>query len=217
MYIKIKKPKHWVTPNKWKIFDFIEKRIGEDKTDKITDVAQSIVNWTWNYPRGAHKESKPKIRIDPWDTWSMDCTLSPIIEPMLKQLKVTKHGSPYIDDEDVPYELKATNAPSLTQKEIDQGYPDNNHHKRWEWILDEMIWAFEQNNTDWERQFYSGKNDRVFNLINPEETDKEKKLYTWEKGPNHTFKVDREGMNIHRKRMQNGFRLFGKYFTSLWD
>ena len=33
------------------------------------------------------------IKIDRYDTWSMDSTLSMIILPMLKQLKETKHAS----------------------------------------------------------------------------------------------------------------------------
>ncbi len=41
----------------------------------------------------------------------MDYTLSHIVVPMLKQLKETKHGAPFVDDEDVPEELKSTSAP----------------------------------------------------------------------------------------------------------
>ena len=39
-------------------------------------------------------EQKKSIRIDPWDTWSMDHTLAEIIHPMLKQLRKTAHGAP---------------------------------------------------------------------------------------------------------------------------
>jgi len=38
------------------------------------------------------------VKIDRWDTWSMDHTLSYIILPMLKQLSETKHGAPYTED-----------------------------------------------------------------------------------------------------------------------
>ena len=48
------------------------------------------------------------VKIDYWDTWSMDHTLSPIILPMLKQLKETKQGSPFVDDADVPEHLWST-------------------------------------------------------------------------------------------------------------
>ena len=215
MYVKIKKPKHWVTTYNWKFFDYLEKKIGEDKTDKISDITQSVINWAWNYPRRAHKKSKPKIKIDYWDTWSIDCTLAPIIEPMLKQLQKSKQGSPYVNDEDVPDELKSTNAIPLTEKE--QGFIDNNHHQRWNWVLNEMIWAFEQKNSDWDVQYSSGKINRVFVLKNPEETDKEKQVYEWIKGPNHTYKIDWDGYKAHQKRISNGFRLFGKYFEALWN
>jgi hypothetical protein len=38
-----------------------------------------------------------------------------------------------------------------------------------------------------------------------------------EKGPNDTYKADYEGMKKVHDRMNNGFRLFGKYYRSLWD
>ena len=50
---------------------------------------------------GIKNETKISVHIDNFDTWSMDYTLSYIIEPMLKQLKVTKHGAPYVDRKSV--------------------------------------------------------------------------------------------------------------------
>jgi hypothetical protein len=52
----------------------------------------------------------------------MDHTLSHIVLPMLKQLKKDKHGSPLVDDEDVPEELRSTSAPA---KENDWDIDDN--------------------------------------------------------------------------------------------
>ena len=75
------------------------------------------------------------VKIDEWDMWSMDHTLSHIIVPMLKQLQETKHGAPFVDDEDVPVELRSTSAPA---KEDDYD-TDDNHFKRWDWVLNEMI------------------------------------------------------------------------------
>ena len=69
----------------------------------------------------------------------MDTTLAHIILPMLKQLNKVKHGAPDIDDEDVPEELKSTSAPP---KE-DIWDTDANHFKRWDWVMNEMIWSFE--------------------------------------------------------------------------
>ena len=125
-----------------------------------------------------------------------------IILPMLKQLKKSQHGSPNVDPKDVPKHLRPKKKPSHKN-----GYVDDTHHERWEWVLDEMIWAFEQHqpDNDWEYQYYSGENDWQFvdgHMV---------------KGPNHTHEVDMEGLKAHEARIQNGMVLFGKYFRNLWD
>jgi hypothetical protein len=85
-----------------------------------------------------------KVELDKFDTWNMDGTLAIIILPMLKQLKDTKHGSPYVDDQDVPEHLRSTAAPKLTEEEKNNGHTDALFHDRWEWVMEEMIWAFQQ-------------------------------------------------------------------------
>ena len=86
------------------------------------------------------------VQIDKQDTWSMDYTLAHVILPMLKQLKESKHGSPFTDDEDVPEELRST----VDGPKINKWDTDSNFHARWNWIMDEMIWAFEQKcEDDW--------------------------------------------------------------------
>ena len=75
------------------------------------------------------------VRIDPYDTWSMDFTLSYIIVPMLIQLQKDKHGAPLVDDEDVPKELRST--PTENEWDIDEHF-----FARWDWVMNEMIWAF---------------------------------------------------------------------------
>jgi hypothetical protein len=101
-----------------------------------------------------------EVHIDKYDTWSMDHTLAPIILPMLKQLQETKHGAPLVDDEDVPEELKSTSAPT---KENDWD-TDDNWHKRWDWVLDEMIYAFDCK---------ANKDDVIMRFENTKEIDKE--------------------------------------------
>ena len=153
------------------------------------------------------------IKIDRWDTWSMDHTLGMIILPMLKQLKETTHGAPFVDDEDVPEELKSTSAPPK-ENEYDT---DANHFKRWDWALDEMIFAFEHKLDDsWQDAFRSGTHDMKTVPVAWDENGKAT-LYEWVEGPNNTYKCDYDGMKVVQERIQNGFRLFGKYYTSLWD
>jgi hypothetical protein len=157
------------------------------------------------------------VKIDRWDTWSMDHTLSYIILPMLKQLQKTKHGSPFVDDEDVPEELKSTSAPPK-EHEWDT---DDNHHKRWDYVLKEMIFAFEHKVDDsWEENFRSGEIDMLWVPVDRDGNEIPKGDHAYFKmkdGPNHTYKCDYEGMQKVHERMKNGFRLFGKYYEGLWD
>ena len=154
-----------------------------------------------------------KVKIDRWDTWSMDHTLAHIILPMLNQLKETRHGSPFVQDEDVPEELRSTNA-EPKENEYDT---DSNHHKRWEWVMDEMIFAFECELDDsWKDKFRSGVMDTVWTPTSFDD-DGKPKLYQMNDGPNHTYECDYEGMKIVQDRINNGFRLFGTYYSGLWD
>ena len=145
------------------------------------------------------RTQKVKVHIDRWDTWCMDHTLAPIILPMLVQLKESKHGAPHVDLEDVPKELHGK---KLTKKQKEQGEVDDKHFERWDWVLNEMIWAFEQKCRDhWEEDYYGpyieGEGDGILG--------------------GHFEWTDDEGRQKHQERMSNGFRLFGKYFESLWD
>jgi len=112
----------------------------ENFLEKLEDVVQCVYNII-NVPFLDEREQKVKVRIDRQDTWSMDHTLAPIILPMLKQLKETKHGAPVVDNEDVPVNLRAPEKDVLKYKELGETDPD--FFKRWDWVLDEMIYAFD--------------------------------------------------------------------------
>jgi hypothetical protein len=192
---------HWISPYTvlekvffWREIEYDEPII--DKwSDRLTPICQGIQKvLDFIHPKINY------VKIDRWDTWSMDYTLSHIIVPMLKQLKETKHGSPFVDDEDVPEELKSTSAPP---KENDWD-TDENHFKRWDWALNEMIWAFEQNLDD-------KSEEKFFDHAEWDEKEKDfnKNL--------HKIKIDQVGLKAHQDRKANGFRLFGKYYQGLWD
>jgi hypothetical protein len=184
----------------------------EKWADRLVPVSQAI---QWVLDR-VHPEIKV-IKIDKYDTWSMDHTLSPIILPMLKQLKEVKHGSPFVDDEDVPEHLRSTAAPPK-ENEWDT---DENHFKRWDWVMGEMIFAFECKVDDsWEDQFRSGEHDIVWKPVDAagnEVPKGEHKYYQMDKGPKDTYQCDYDAMRVVEARIQNGFRLFGKYYQALWD
>jgi hypothetical protein len=176
--------------------------------ERFEDFLQSLYNKTINLYLDASRR-KVKVKIHYYDTWSMDDTLAPIILPMLKQLNKSKHGAPWVDMEDVPEELRVTE--EQVAKTNETGEVDDNHFARWEWVMGEMIWAFEQKMIDWEDQYTTGKYDWVF------EKTEDDKYSEMKEGPNHTAVTDWEGRKAHQKRISNGFRLFGKYFESLWD
>ena len=103
-------------------------------------------NWLYSW-FGYSPSQSIKVKIDKWDTWSMDCTLAHIILPMLVQLKATNHG-----------------------------YPGTLTEAKWNEIMDKMIYAFECKVLDGE-MFDTGD----------------------------------------QKKIQEGFKLFGKYYQNLWD
>lgn len=157
------------------------------------------------------------VKVDYWDTWNMDDSLAQIILPLLRQLHNKNHGAPFVDDEDVPDELKSTSAPPK-KNEWDT---DQNHFKRWHWVLEEMIFAYKSKlDESWKEAFQSGSFDKISVPIDHagnEVPKKQAKLFRWEDGPNHTYKCDYEGMHAVEARIQNGFRLFGRYYQNLWD
>ena len=85
-------------------------------------------NWLYNW-FGYSRNQRTNIKIHDYDTWSMDSTLALIILPMLKQLQEQKQGSPIVDEEDVPAEITDV-------------------HERWDYVIQEMIFAFDMKNDD---------------------------------------------------------------------
>jgi hypothetical protein len=165
--------------------------------------------WRWyhNYLHdwfGYAPTPKVKVKIHNYDTWSMDTTLAHIIIPMLKQLKDTKHGVPLVDDEDMAEGVYE----AAWRKDADM-------ERRWEYVIGEMIFAFESKLNDWEDKYSTGEID--YDSIPVIGKDGTEIGYTWEKGEGHTYKLDLEGLKLEQDRIANGFMLFGKYYQSLWD
>ena len=164
---------------------------------------------------------KVNIQLDPWDTWNADGTLALIIYPMLLQLKETKHG--------VPSELvNDVGGEDYVHQESFDFYKESHQEaweiasKRWDDILDKMIWSFGQlAYENYDDKYHHGKGD--YDWI---ETDKpypnpvtgkmEPTYQMVDRNPDaHWYDV--EGHTLHNERIQEGLELFGKYFRSLWD
>jgi len=138
------------------------------------------------------------VRVDTYDTWNADHTLALIIGPLLKALKDDKCGAPLVADEDVPEHLRSTAVP----KPENEWDTDDNHFKRWDWVLDEMIWTMEQIVLDDDGQFYDHSG-----------VDQDASFKT----QMNQLKVDTDGLEQYHNRIQRGCVLFGKYFRSLWS
>jgi hypothetical protein len=165
--------------------------------------------WLYRFLTWIHskKQRTVKVHIDRWDTWSMDHTLSYIVIPMLRQLQTSKNGAPLVDLKDVPAELHGK---KLTKRQRDSGEIDDKHFERWDWVLQEMIFAFESKiDESWEEKFETGESDLQFLQL-------ENGVSRMVEGPNHTRTYDWEGRKAYEARIQNGFRLFGKYYQNLW-
>jgi hypothetical protein len=184
----------------------------EQKVGDISDWnTERHMTWVYKLLSWIHSKQKRtiKVRIDPWDTWSMDDTLAHIIVPMLKQLRESKHGAPPVDYKDVPEHLRPSKDEIAAYKK--DGTTDEKFFERWDWVLSEMIFAFESKLDDsWEQQFESGENDLQWKKL-------EGGMYQTVYGPNHTKSYDWKGRKNYEKRIKKGFELFGKYYQSLWD
>lgn len=188
MYVKIGPYKNWWGP--YQIADLLQYvGFSEPRTQQIgrwladTSFAD-LCEWIH-----ARRKRTVKVHIDDYDVWGADHTIALIALPLLKRLKEKKQGSPHVDDEDVPEHLRSTNAKPLTEEETNSGHPDNNFHPRWDWVIDEIIWGFE-------------------NMIAEDagEIDFHK-----------DGKYDLEGYKKFQDRIQNAMCLFGKYLQGMWD
>lgn len=158
---------------------------------------------TIGYPVDAPEKQHIEVVVDNYDIWDAAFTIATIAVPLLKQLKTAKQGAPYVDDEDVPEELRSTSA-APKENEWDT---DSLWFLRWDYVLDEMVYALSEsaNNRAGEDAFYKYADDFIESDDMPFEDYMNK------------IQFDAEGYNKYYKRVQNGCRLFGKYFQALWS
>ena len=164
---------------------------------------------------------KIDVHIDNYDTWSLDHTLALIIYPALIQLKYSKHGVPSNLVDDVGGEDWSE------QSSFDFYAASHNEAfdiacKRWDEILDKMIWSFEQILKDnYSDLYHHGslgydwkETDKLFH--NPISGKMEPTYRMVDKNPGQHW-YDAEGHKLHEERVQEGLELFGKYYQNLWD
>lgn len=194
------------------------------KFEKCLEKFEDAIQWTYNHTINnivKHRKRKIKVRIDSEDTWSMDHTLAYIILPMLKQLKATKHGSPYVEPEDVPKHMRLTERETAvfdhgfydktlnaTEEELDAA--SEKFHAQWVWVIDQMIWSFEQEIDE------ENDHKHYYDPYEPGEIVEGNSFLDKE----YQLKMGKFNVEKHKefnKRKQLGFTLFGKYYQALWD
>lgn len=174
------------------------------------------------------RSRKIKIRIDKYDIWNADSTLALVILPTLRKIREDRFGTPEVEDCDVPFELHYRSTRSAEEIALGKTLneiTDDLREKRWNHVLDSMIWAFEQHEMDargksWEDQYMSGESDINFVGVdangNAVDDDDDAEMYEMVRGIEDTFVYDAEGAKAHIQKMQAGTILFGKYYANLW-
>lgn len=160
------------------------------------------------------------IKIENHDTWSLDHTLAMIILPSLIQLKETKHGIPS-EFGDVGGE---SHSDQLCFDFYSETYDDafNEGVKRWDEIMNKMIWSFQQIVSDeYDELYHHGKAEYDFvksdkQYPNPVTGKMEDTFNMVDKNPGAHW-YDHVGHRLHEERIQEGLELFGKYYRALWD
>lgn len=213
MRVKIGPYKSWIGP--YQLTGWIKRIFGEKRYDKFTDSDFFNKFSDFVMPACTYVEKKRKrsirIQIDKYDTWSADNTLSHIAVPLLEQLRDKKQGSPIIEDEDLPEYLQ-----SVVRADVDftSGDQDDLIEARWNWIMNEIIWALTEHRDDtWEEMYY----DR--NVADPGKTLAAltgEEIFAIIPPARDAANVDFDGRLLHDERIQRGMELFGKYFRSMW-
>ena len=202
-YEHFRSDKYYHDEDEWNWFD----RLVYKAFEGLSYIFRPINRWSND------RERNVQIRIDEYDVWNADHTLAMIIHPTLVKLKEVKHGAGYVDIEDVPEYLRPTEEPSDSN-----GYVDNTHFDRWNYVLDEMIWAFEQCAKDdrGDDQFHHNR-DQLETSLEPIEGSKNSKvIFNYQKDPaKPKYWVDKEAKMLHYDRISNGLRLFAKYYFNL--
>jgi len=142
---------------------------------------------------GCYPDSKSKarrtirVKIDVWDTWSLNHTLALIIAPALRKFKKANNGVPGSLMDLSHHETMEWNSAAFKKAERKAS---DRADKEWDRILDVMIWSFEEVAAD-----------------NPSEPiiTKFKDKRQW-----------RRRADAYHKRLDEGFALFGKWYGALW-
>jgi hypothetical protein len=131
-----------------------------------------------------------------------------ILYPLFKQLKETNHGYFRVKDEDAPEFISSKNA---FENHEDSGW-DSNAKARYDWVMNEILFALECDNSDWEDK-YTIQAAEIDWTEHPDDVGKTSVPLRWKT----EGKYDWDGRMAQMDRIANGFRLMGVYWSGMWD
>lgn len=110
----------------------------DDNEDHVTIFTKTI-----NYIGAKlHTEPIKIVHVTDRDLWSADNLMATVIVQVLKKYRATdRQGAPYVRLFDVPDDLLPTTLEEF-ENQLD-GDADTKFFKRWDYVIDEMIYAFE--------------------------------------------------------------------------
>lgn len=135
MKVKIVKPRdYWISP-----YTFLRKiTLGiYEPSDKVCDKLEPVSRFFQRVCEFIGP--KDKVVIHGYDLWNLDYTLAKIILPALLRIREDKGGSPFVDDRDVPEEIRSTQTIKENKWDVDEFF-----HDRWTFVIGEMIFSFEK-------------------------------------------------------------------------
>lgn len=190
----------FLNPEKDPIVDKLGEWLATSWTGNSDSLLYKLCNKIYEF-----RERKVSIKIDRFDTWNAEQTLSLIIVPLLAKFIEEWHAL----DLSTPVGLKYD--PDIMPEDL----KDAESAEIWKWILEEMLWAHQQVVEDnWDEQFFTGECKYITETVIDEEGRKWK--YFKQDDENSTFEFDKEGFKVYDGRVSRGLSLFGKYYRNLW-
>tara|TARA_Y100000593_G_scaffold42861_1_gene82056 strand:- start:26128 stop:26760 length:633 start_codon:yes stop_codon:yes gene_type:complete len=168
-------------------------------------------SWAWGEFTFWCRRTWQKLRsgYSHYDAWDFKSQHAKWCVPRLKHLRDNHVGYPVcMEDENDKGEWSDTQSVFPADSEEGRDHFDK-YGKRWETLLDKMIWSFEHL-------------DDLVEPIYPDDYDKRQNKITYDDGcvayeALDKRKPDYTPIEEHRKKVQEGLDLFAKYYENLWD
>lgn len=153
-----------------------------------------------------------KIDITYSDCFNLDGTLGRVIVAALEAFKLQEYAGFTVEEQDLPEHLRYEEPVMINGSYTERGLmgTDPLRQERFEWVINEMIFAF--------KSCYSGEGEDFW-IDDPNYDPNADFLIDNEEGSltiNSQLDIDQEKQAAYNKRIQNGLNMFSKYYKALW-